>query len=56
MLLAHQWLAQEPIIVVERSSRSPEPTWPDGIISQGSKSYGETVLWFATQVEPDYQI
>ncbi|NYF97218.1 16S rRNA (guanine(966)-N(2))-methyltransferase RsmD [Janibacter cremeus] len=56
MLLAHQWLAQEPIIVVERSSRSPEPAWPDGIVAQGSKSYGETVLWFATQVEPDYQI
>lgn len=56
MLLAHQWLAQEPIIVVERSSRSPEPTWPDGIVAEGSKSYGETVLWFATQVEPDYQI
>jgi 16S rRNA (guanine966-N2)-methyltransferase len=56
MLLAHQWLAQEPIIVVERSSRSPEPRWPDGIIATGSKAYGETVLWYATQVEPDYQI
>ncbi|UUZ45692.1 16S rRNA (guanine(966)-N(2))-methyltransferase RsmD [Janibacter limosus] len=56
MLLAHQWLAQEPVIVIERSSRSPEPTWPDGIVAEGSKSYGETVLWFATQVAPDYQI
>lgn len=56
MLLAHQWLAQEPIIVVERSSRSPEPRWPDGIIATDSKAYGETVLWYATQVEPDYQI
>ncbi|WP_068265657.1 16S rRNA (guanine(966)-N(2))-methyltransferase RsmD [Janibacter limosus] len=56
MLLAHQWLAQEPVIVIERSSRSPEPSWPDGIVAEGSKTYGETVLWFATQVAPDYQI
>ena len=56
MLLAHQWLAQEPVIVIERSSRSPEPTWPDGIVAEGSKSYGETTLWFATRVAPDYQI
>lgn len=56
MLLAHQWLAPEPTIVVERSARSPEPTWPDGIVREGSKAYGETVLWFATRVAPDYQI
>mgnify|MGYP001507073627 FL=1 len=56
MLLAHQWLAQEPVIVIERSSRSPEPTWPDGIVAEGSKAYGETTLWFATRVAPDYQI
>ena len=56
MLLAHQWLAQEPVIVVERSGRSPEPTWPDGLVSEGARSYGETVLWFAARVAPDYQI
>ncbi|MHA7124817.1 16S rRNA (guanine(966)-N(2))-methyltransferase RsmD [Janibacter indicus] len=56
MLLAHQWLTQEPIIVIERSARSPEPTWPDGLVVEGSKSYGETTLWFATRVGLDYQI
>ena len=56
MLLAHQWLAQEPVIVVERSARSPEPAWPDGLLAEGSKAYGETVLWFAARVAPDYQI
>ena len=56
MLLAHQWLAQEPVIVIERSSRSPEPTWPDGIVAEGSKAYGETTLWFATRVAADSQI
>ena len=56
MLLTQQWLAPEPVIVVERSARSPEPTWPAGIIAEGAKDYGETVLWFATRVAPDYQI
>lgn len=56
MLLTHQWLTQEPVIVIERSARSPEPTWPDGLVVEGSKSYGETTLWFATRVGLDYQI
>ena len=56
MLLAHQWLTPEPVIVIERSARSPEPTWPDGIVAEDSRTYGETVLWFATRVAPDYQI
>lgn len=56
MLLAHQWLAQEPVIVVERYARSPEPTWPDGLVSEEARTYGETVLWFAARVAPDYQI
>jgi 16S rRNA (guanine966-N2)-methyltransferase len=33
--------------VLERSSRSPEPTWPDGLVRSDERRYGETVLWFA---------
>src|SRR5699024_1740447 len=51
-----QSLAQEPVVVVERSSRSPEPAWPDGIVGEGPKRYGETVLWFASLSAPDFQI
>lgn len=40
-------LADDAIIVVERSSRSPEPSWPDGIAPVRSRRYGETVIWWA---------
>ncbi len=41
-----RWLVPGAMVVVERSSRSPEPTWPDGIDGQRSKRYGETTLWY----------
>lgn len=41
------------VIVVERSSRSPEPTWPSGIEVIRKRAYGETTLWFAESPAPD---
>jgi 16S rRNA (guanine966-N2)-methyltransferase len=41
------WLAGDALIVVERSSRSPEPTWPAGLTPGRARRYGETVLWLA---------
>ncbi|WP_411732356.1 16S rRNA (guanine(966)-N(2))-methyltransferase RsmD [Paeniglutamicibacter sp.] len=38
-------------VVVERSSRSAEPTWPDGLEKFADKKYGETRLWFAEPVQ-----
>jgi len=35
------------VIVVERSSRSPEPIWPSQIAPLRHKRFGETVIWFA---------
>jgi 16S rRNA (guanine966-N2)-methyltransferase len=46
-LVEHQWLAPEAFVVVERSSRSPQPTWPEGLELSGEKRYGETAMWFA---------
>ncbi|MFC6355206.1 16S rRNA (guanine(966)-N(2))-methyltransferase RsmD [Luethyella okanaganae] len=40
-------LAEEAIVVVERSSRSPEPSWPHGIELERRRDYGETTLWWA---------
>ncbi|AXJ11234.1 16S rRNA (guanine(966)-N(2))-methyltransferase RsmD [Arthrobacter sp. PM3] len=40
-------LAEGAVVVVERSSRAPEPDWPDGIERFAEKKYGETRLWFA---------
>ncbi|WP_183100658.1 16S rRNA (guanine(966)-N(2))-methyltransferase RsmD [Nocardioides pelophilus] len=52
LLVAHGWLAPDALVVVERGSRSPEPTWPAGITplpgKRRLKKYGETALWYAT--------
>ncbi|MDN4644018.1 16S rRNA (guanine(966)-N(2))-methyltransferase RsmD [Arthrobacter sp. PsM3] len=57
-LLPH--LAEGAVAVVERSSRSPEPVWPDGMERFAERKYGETKLWFAepsveegAQADPD---
>ncbi|MEO8284078.1 MAG: 16S rRNA (guanine(966)-N(2))-methyltransferase RsmD [Pseudarthrobacter sp.] len=40
-------LAPAAVVVVERSSRSPEPGWPAGLERFAERKYGETKLWFA---------
>ncbi|PWJ56374.1 16S rRNA (guanine966-N2)-methyltransferase [Quadrisphaera granulorum] len=50
-LVAHGWLAPLAHLVVERSTRSPEPAWPAGVEVLGEKRYGETVLWWAEPAE-----
>ncbi len=46
-LVEREWLAPEAFVVVERSTRSPQPTWPKGLELSGEKRYGETTVWFA---------
>lgn len=46
-LVTHDWLAADAFVVVERSSRSPQPTWPERLELSGGKRYGETTMWFA---------
>lgn len=46
-------LAEDATVVVERSSRSPEPTWPDGIARERRRDYGETTLWWASAAPPE---
>lgn len=38
--------------VVERSARSPEPAWPDGLERIRLRRYGETAVWTAATVTP----
>ena len=46
-LLAGQgWLVPGAMVVVERSSRSPQPEWPATIAGSRSRRYGETTLWY----------
>ena len=40
----------EAVVVVERSARSPEPVWPEGLDPLEPKTYGETQVWFAERV------
>lgn len=39
------------VVVVERSARTQEPSWPVGLERFAEKKYGETRLWFAEPVE-----
>jgi 16S rRNA (guanine966-N2)-methyltransferase len=51
-LVDHGWLAPDGLLVLERSSRSPAPRWPDRVDDSWVRSYGETVLHFATLAPP----
>ncbi|WP_404387914.1 16S rRNA (guanine(966)-N(2))-methyltransferase RsmD [Humibacillus xanthopallidus] len=46
-LVQRGWLGPEAFVVVERSTRSPQPRWPAGLELSGEKRYGETAMWFA---------
>jgi 16S rRNA (guanine966-N2)-methyltransferase len=46
LLVSQEWLATGSVLVVERSARSVEPAWPDGLVRERAKEYGETVLWY----------
>ncbi|MER1996804.1 MAG: 16S rRNA (guanine(966)-N(2))-methyltransferase RsmD [Arthrobacter sp.] len=48
-------LADRAVVVVERSTRSPEPAWPAGMERFSERSYGETTLWFAEPAQKEDQ-
>jgi len=52
LLVAHGWLSADALVVVERSARSPEPRWPQGLDGAGERRYGETKMWFADFAGP----
>lgn len=47
------WLAPEAVVVIERSSRSPEPKWVPGITVERGRRYGETTLWYGRAASND---
>ncbi|NYG56417.1 16S rRNA (guanine(966)-N(2))-methyltransferase RsmD [Nocardioides perillae] len=49
---ARGWLVPGGLVVVERSVRSPAPTWPAGLEPEREKRYGETVLWYGRAAPP----
>ncbi|GAB3122522.1 16S rRNA (guanine(966)-N(2))-methyltransferase RsmD [Glaciibacter psychrotolerans] len=40
-------LSDDALVVVERSTRSPEPDWGDALVLVNRKKYGETTVWYA---------
>ncbi len=51
-LVSRGWLDDGALVVVERSKRSAEPTWPEGLVAERVKKYGETVIWYAIHEGP----
>jgi 16S rRNA (guanine966-N2)-methyltransferase len=49
-LVAGSWLADDAVVVLERSSRSPGPLWVRGLTAERSRRYGETTLWYGRAV------
>ncbi len=45
-LAGNGWLAASATVVVERSARTPEPAWPQGIALVTQRRYGEGLLWY----------
>lgn len=51
-LSAHGWLAEDALVVVERSTRDAPLAWPEGFAADRSKKYGETTLWYGHAASP----
>ena len=47
-LVANRWVAPGSLVVVERSRRTPDLTWPEAAARRWSRAYGETVLHFGS--------
>ena len=45
-------LTEDAVVVLERSTRSPQPELPDGLGIDRERRYGETALWWLQPVAP----
>jgi 16S rRNA (guanine966-N2)-methyltransferase len=45
-LVHNGWLAAGALVALERGTRGAEPAWPEGLVGERSKKYGETTLWY----------
>jgi 16S rRNA (guanine966-N2)-methyltransferase len=45
-LVAHGWVNAGGLVILERSKRSPEPTWVRSVTGERSRRYGEAMLWY----------
>jgi 16S rRNA G966 N2-methylase RsmD len=45
-LVGHGWINAGGLVILERSKRSPEPTWVQSVTAERSRRYGEAMLWY----------
>ena len=48
-LVDQGWVAERGLVVVERSRRTPDPSWPEAITERWQRRYGETVLHYGAR-------
>ena len=48
-ILDRGWLADDGLLVIERSSRTPDPVLPDELADVWGRRYGETTIHYATR-------
>lgn len=47
------WIGPDALVVVERSTRAPVPTWPAFLVLEDTRAWGETVAYFAGPPLPE---
>ena len=47
------WIGPDALVVVERSTRAPAPTWPSFLVLEDQRTWGETVAYFAGPPLPE---
>ena len=45
-LAANGWLSPKGMVVAERATRDGEPPWPPGLVTDRSRRYADTTLWY----------
>ena len=45
-LVGNGWLVPAALVIVERAAKRSRVCWPEGIVEDRTKRYGETALWY----------
>ena len=45
-LVTQGWLVPGALVIVERAAKRSEVSWPEGMVEERTKRYGETALWY----------
>ena len=46
LLARHGWMAPGALVIVERATRSGPVSWPDGLVPDKERRYGEATFWY----------